>query len=69
MVESSFNQMVQHRSSSIRRGVRAPCGRIPIIMVGEIRDRPAEMAVQSALTGLVLSTLHTNDAPSAVTRY
>jgi general secretion pathway protein E len=39
-------------------------------MVGEIRDREtAEMAVQAALTGhLVLSTLHTNDAPSAVTR-
>jgi general secretion pathway protein E len=41
-----------------------------IIMVGEIRDlETAEMAVQAALTGhLVLSTLHTNDAPSAVTR-
>jgi general secretion pathway protein E len=39
-------------------------------MAGEIRDlETAEMAVQSALTGhLVLSTLHTNDAPSAVTR-
>ena len=41
-----------------------------IIMVGEIRDfETAQNAVQSALTGhLVLSTLHTNDAPSAVTR-
>ncbi len=41
-----------------------------IIMIGEIRDlETAEIAVQSALTGhLVLSTLHTNDAPSAVTR-
>ena len=41
-----------------------------IIMVGEIRDHEtAEMAIQAALTGhLVLSTLHTNDAPSAVTR-
>ncbi len=41
-----------------------------IIMVGEIRDRDtAEIAIQAALTGhLVLSTLHTNDAPSAVTR-
>jgi general secretion pathway protein E len=41
-----------------------------IIMVGEIRDlETAEMAVQASLTGhLVLSTLHTNDAPSAVTR-
>jgi general secretion pathway protein E len=39
-------------------------------MVGEIRDRDtADMAVQAALTGhLVLSTLHTNDAPSAITR-
>jgi general secretion pathway protein E len=41
-----------------------------IIMVGEIRDlETAEMAVQAALTGhLVLATLHTNDAPSAMTR-
>jgi general secretion pathway protein E len=41
-----------------------------IIMVGEIRDlETAQMAVQASLTGhLVLSTLHTNDAPSAVTR-
>jgi type IV pilus assembly protein PilB len=41
-----------------------------IIMVGEIRDEPtASIAVQAALTGhLVLSTLHTNDAPGAVTR-
>lgn len=41
-----------------------------VIMVGEIRDREtAEVAIQAALTGhLVLSTLHTNDSPSAVTR-
>jgi general secretion pathway protein E len=41
-----------------------------IIMVGEIRDlETAEMAIQAALTGhLVLSTLHTNDSPSAITR-
>lgn len=41
-----------------------------IIMIGEIRDREtAEIAIQSSLTGhLVLSTLHTNDAPSAITR-
>jgi general secretion pathway protein E len=41
-----------------------------IIMVGEVRDlETAEMAVQASLTGhLVLSTLHTNDAPSAITR-
>ena len=41
-----------------------------VIMVGEIRDQEtAQIAIQAALTGhLVLSTLHTNDAPSAVTR-
>jgi type IV pilus assembly protein PilB len=41
-----------------------------IIMIGEVRDRTtAQLAVEAALTGhLVLSTLHTNDAPSAVTR-
>ena len=41
-----------------------------IIMIGEIRDKEtAEIAIQSSLTGhLVLSTLHTNDAPSALTR-
>ena len=41
-----------------------------IIMVGEIRDlETAEIAIKAALTGhLVLSTLHTNDAPSSVTR-
>src|SRR6185503_14659215 len=41
-----------------------------VIMVGEIRDREtAEIAIQASLTGhLVFSTLHTNDAPSAVTR-
>ena len=41
-----------------------------VIMIGEIRDlETAEIAIQSALTGhMVLSTLHTNDAPSAITR-
>jgi general secretion pathway protein E len=41
-----------------------------VIMVGEIRDREtADIAIRSALTGhLVFSTLHTNDAPSAITR-
>jgi general secretion pathway protein E len=41
-----------------------------VIMIGEIRDiETAEIAIQSALTGhLVFSTLHTNDAPSAITR-
>jgi len=73
MVEPSFNQMqVQHQIElGFAEGVRALMRQDPdIIMVGEIRDlETAEMAVQSALTGhLVLSTLHTNDAPSAVTR-
>ncbi|MDO5290273.1 MAG: ATPase, T2SS/T4P/T4SS family [Pseudomonadota bacterium] len=52
-------------------GVRALMRQDPdIIMIGEIRDlQTAEMAVQAALTGhLVFSTLHTNDAPSALTR-
>lgn len=73
MVESSFNQMqVQHGIDlSFADGVRALMRQDPdIIMVGEIRDlETAEMAIQAALTGhLVLSTLHTNDAPSAVMR-
>src|SRR5690606_36948997 len=52
-------------------GVRALMRQDPdITMIGEIRDlETAEMAIQAALTGhLVLATLHTNDAPSAVTR-
>ncbi len=52
-------------------GLRAFLRQDPdIIMVGEIRDREtAEIAIQASLTGhLVLSTLHTNDAPSSVTR-
>jgi general secretion pathway protein E/type IV pilus assembly protein PilB len=52
-------------------GLRAILRHDPdIIMIGEIRDlETAEIAVQSALTGhLVFSTLHTNDAPTAVTR-
>ncbi|MBI3731253.1 MAG: type II/IV secretion system protein [Burkholderiales bacterium] len=73
MVEGSFNQM-QVQSSidlSFADGIRALMRQDPdIIMVGEIRDLPtAEMAIQAALTGhLVLSTLHTNDAPSAIMR-
>src|SRR5262249_37177287 len=41
-----------------------------IVLVGEIRDKEvADVAIQAALTGhLVFSTLHTNDAPSAITR-
>src|SRR5499427_2063313 len=73
MIEPTFNQMqVQHAIElGFAEGVRALMRQDPdIIMVGEIRDlQTAEMAVQAALTGhLVLSTLHTNDAPSAVTR-
>jgi general secretion pathway protein E len=73
MVEAAFNQMqVQHGIDiSFADGVRALMRQDPdIIMVGEIRDlETAEMAIQAALTGhLVLSTLHTNDAPSAVMR-
>jgi len=73
LVESSFNQMqVQHGIGvDFASGVRTLLRQDPdIIMVGEIRDREtAEMAAQAALTGhLVLSTLHTNDAPSALTR-
>jgi len=73
MVEDSFNQMqVQHNIDlDFASGVRALLRQDPdIIMIGEIRDlETAEMAIQAALTGhLVLSTLHTNDAPSAVTR-
>jgi general secretion pathway protein E len=73
MVMEEFNQV------GIQSGIGVTFGTIlrnilrqdpDIIMVGEIRDREtAENAVQAALTGhLVLSTLHTNDAPSSVTR-
>ncbi|MFG0380327.1 GspE/PulE family protein [Pseudomonas sp. zbq_18] len=73
MIEPAFNQMqVQHNIDlNFAAGVRALMRQDPdIIMVGEIRDlETAEMAIQAALTGhLVLSTLHTNDAPSAITR-
>lgn len=73
MIEPSFNQtQVQPQLDfGFPEGLRALMRQDPdIIMVGEIRDQQtAEMAVQAALTGhLVFSTLHTNDAPSAVTR-
>ncbi len=73
MIEPSFNQtQVQTQLDfGFPEGLRALMRQDPdIIMVGEIRDQAtAEMAVQAALTGhLVFSTLHTNDAPSAVTR-
>ena len=53
------------------RGLRHILRQDPdVIMIGEIRDKEtAEIAIQASLTGhLVLSTLHTNDAPSAITR-
>jgi general secretion pathway protein E len=73
MVEPAFNQMQVQPNIDLTfaSGIRALLRQDPdIIMIGEIRDREtAEMAIQAALTGhLVLSTLHTNDAPSAISR-
>jgi general secretion pathway protein E len=73
MVEGAFNQMQVNHSIQLdfSSGVRSLMRQDPdIIMVGEIRDlETANMAVQAALTGhLVLSTLHTNDSPSSISR-
>ncbi|MDP1680730.1 MAG: GspE/PulE family protein [Burkholderiales bacterium] len=73
MVVPNFNQMqvLPGIGLDFASGIRTLMRQDPdIIMVGEIRDlETAEMAIQAALTGhLVLSTLHTNDAPSAITR-
>ncbi|MCG8325182.1 MAG: GspE/PulE family protein, partial [Thiotrichales bacterium] len=73
MIDDQFNQMQVQTSIDVdfATGVRTLLRQDPdIIMVGEIRDREtAEIAIQAALTGhLVLSSLHTNDAPSAITR-
>ena len=73
MVEPAFNQMQVQNAIDLdfAQGVRALMRQDPdIIMVGEIRDlETAEVTIQAALTGhLVLSTLHTNDSPAAVTR-
>ena len=73
MIEPSFNQTQVQANIDLgfAEGVRALMRQDPdIIMVGEIRDREtADMAIQSSLTGhLVFSTLHTNDAASAITR-
>ena len=73
MVEPAFNQMQVQKAIDLdfAEGVRALMRQDPdIIMVGEIRDlETGEVTIQAALTGhLVLSTLHTNDAPAAVTR-
>lgn len=73
MIEPAFNQTQVQAALDMgfAEGLRALMRQDPdIIMVGEIRDLPtAEMAIQAALTGhLVFSTLHTNDAASAITR-
>jgi general secretion pathway protein E len=73
MVEPAFNQVQVQPAIDMgfAQGVRSFLRQDPdIIMVGEIRDfETADMAIQAALTGhLVLTTLHTNDAPSAITR-
>lgn len=73
MVEDSFNQMQVQENIDLgfADGVKALLRQDPdIIMIGEVRDlATAEMAVQAALTGhLVFTTMHTNDAPSAITR-
>lgn len=73
MIEPSFNQMQVNAGVDLHfaDGIRSLMRQDPdIIMVGEIRDtETANMAVQASLTGhLVLSTLHTNDAPSSLTR-
>jgi general secretion pathway protein E len=73
LVDAQFNQMQVQPAIDVTfaNGVRTLLRQDPdIIMVGEIRDREtAEVAIQAALTGhLVLSSLHTNDAPSSITR-
>jgi len=73
MIDSRLNQMQVHPDIELTfaAGVKALMRQDPdIIMVGEIRDyETADMAIQAALTGhLVLSTLHTNDAPTSITR-
>ena len=73
MIEPAFNQTQAQPQLDFgfTEGLRALMRQDPdVIMVGEIRDlATADMAVQAALTGhLVFSTLHTNDAPSAITR-
>jgi general secretion pathway protein E len=73
MIDNRLNQMqvVPDIELTFAAGVKALMRQDPdIIMVGEIRDfDTADMAIQAALTGhLVLSTLHTNDAPTSITR-
>ncbi|MCK5925181.1 MAG: Flp pilus assembly complex ATPase component TadA, partial [Methylococcales bacterium] len=71
--EPNFNQMQVQANIGLTfaSGIRALMRQDPdIIMIGEIRDsETAEMAIQASLTGhLVFSTLHTNNAPSAISR-
>jgi len=73
MIDPRLNQMQVQAEIDLTfaAGVRSLMRQDPdIIMVGEIRDHEtADMAIQAALTGhLVLSTLHTNDAPTSITR-
>jgi len=73
MIEPAFNQMQVNPAIDLHfaDGIRSLMRQDPdIVMVGEIRDsETANMAVQASLTGhLVLSTLHTNDAPSSLPR-
>ena len=73
MIDDQLNQMQVQKNIHVdfATGVRTLLRQDPdIIMIGEIRDyETADVAIQAALTGhLVLSSLHTNDAPSAVTR-
>jgi len=73
MIQPAFNQTQVQPALDLNfaEGLRALMRQDPdIIMVGEIRDlETAEMAIQASLTGhLVFSTLHTNDASSAITR-
>ena len=72
-IEPSFNQMQVQANIGLNfaSGIRALMRQDPdIIMVGEIRDaETADMAIQASLTGhLVFSTLHTNNAPAAISR-
>ncbi|HEX7010219.1 MAG TPA: GspE/PulE family protein, partial [Phycisphaeraceae bacterium] len=64
-------QVSEKTGLTFARGLRAVLRHDPdVVLIGEIRDREtAQIAVQASLTGhLVFSTLHTNDAPSAITR-
>jgi len=73
LIVPAFNQMQVQPNIELdfATGVKTLLRQDPdIIMIGEIRDvETAQMAMQAALTGhLVISTLHTNDAPAAITR-